>query len=96
MDNYKKRSLNAGTSQLPFLVNSIIVVVGSTIVSVVFGATAGYGLARYKFRGSSNLSFWILSTRMAPPIAFIVPMFVLMSGLGLLDTHIALIVSTSL
>src|SRR5476649_1456183 len=52
----------------------------------------GLGLSRFKFTGSASLSFWILSTRMAPPVAFVVPMYILFRNFGLIDTHAALIV----
>jgi len=53
---------------------------------------AAFGLSRFRFPGSASLGFWILSTRMAPPVAFLVPMFIIFRNLGLIDTHVALIV----
>lgn len=91
LQNYKDAFIGAW-SQLPFLVNSLIITIISTTIAVVFGAMTAYGLARFEFKGNKDLSFWILSTRMAPPIAFIVPMFVLIKALGLLDTWWALII----
>lgn len=91
LDNYRD-ALTGGTSNLPFVVNSLVASIGSTIIAVVFGAMAAYGLARFEFKGRSDLAFWILSTRMAPPIAFVVPMFMLIKSVGLLDTWWALII----
>jgi multiple sugar transport system permease protein len=91
LQNYKDAFIGSW-SQFPFVINSLIVTFVSTAISVGFGAMAAYGLARFKFRGSRDLAFWILSTRMAPPIAFIVPMFALMTALRLLDTYWALII----
>lgn len=91
LQNYQD-AFTGATSELPFLVNSLIVTMLSTALSVGLGAMAAYGLARFKFRGNRDLGFWILSTRMAPPIAFIIPMFVLIKAMGLLDTWWALII----
>jgi len=79
-------------SQVRFIANSLIATVLATAIAVAFGAMAAYGLARFEFKGRKDLAFWILSTRMAPPIAFIVPMFVLIKSIGLLDTWWALVI----
>lgn len=76
-----------------FLVNSLVVASVSTVVAVVLGALAAYGLARFTFRGSRDLAFWILSIRMTPPVAAIIPIFILMRMLGLLDTRAGLIIA---
>ncbi len=91
LDNYRV-ALTGGTSNLPYVINSLVASIGSTIVAVVFGAMAAYGLARFEFKGRGDLAFWILTTRMAPPIAFVVPMFMLIKSVGLLDTWWALII----
>jgi multiple sugar transport system permease protein len=74
------------------LLSSAIVTLVSTVLAIVFGAAAAYGLARYRFKGSRDLAFFILSTRMAPPIAFVLPMFLLFKTFGLLDTYFVLII----
>ena len=91
MNSYRT-ALTGSTSQLPYIVNSLICTVLATAVAVCFGAMAAYGIARFDFKGRKDLAFWILSTRMAPPIAFIVPMFVLIKAVGLLDTWWALVI----
>jgi multiple sugar transport system permease protein len=58
----------------------------------VLGSLAAYSIARYK-TGGDFLSFWILSIRMAPPIAGIIPIFIMMRYTRLLDKHAALILS---
>jgi multiple sugar transport system permease protein len=75
-----------------FLLNSIIVASGSTAVSLALGSLTAYGLARFKFRGSENISFWILSIRMMPPVAAIIPIYIIMKKVRLLDTPWALII----
>ena len=54
---------------------------------------AAYVLARYRFRGNADLGFWILSTRMTPPVAMLIPFFVLYVRTGLVDTYAGLIVA---
>jgi multiple sugar transport system permease protein len=76
-----------------FFRNSLIVGVGATVVGLLVGVPAAYVLARHEFRGRTDYDFWILSTRMAPPVAMLVPFFVLYRQLGLQDTHLGLIVA---
>lgn len=78
---------------LHMLVNTLIVSVGSTIFSLVFGTIAAYALARYKFRGRDDLAFYILSIRMFPPIVAALPIFMIFNSLNLLDTRIGLIIA---
>ena len=75
-----------------FLLNSIIVASTNTVLSLGLGSLTAYGLARFKFRGSENLSFWILSIRMMPPVAAIIPIYIIMKKVRLLDTPWALII----
>jgi multiple sugar transport system permease protein len=86
-----------GRSVIPYLINSAVIAAVSTVLATALGSMAAFGLSRFRFPGSASLSFWILSTRMAPPVAFLVPMFIIFRNLGLIDTHLALtIVYTSM
>ena len=80
-----------GRSVISYLINSVIVSAVSTLLAVVLGAMAAYGFARFSFAGKRHLAFWILSTRFAPPVAFIVPIYLMVQKAGLLDSHVALI-----
>jgi multiple sugar transport system permease protein len=71
--------------------NSLLIAVVSTIISIILGSLTAYGFSRHSIRGSDFLLFWILSLRMLPVIAVVVPFYLLFRALGLLDTHIALI-----
>lgn len=64
----------------------------STILSLLIGMPAAYSLARFRFPGRKDLAFYILSTRMFPPITISIPIFQTMHRLGFLDTWYALIV----
>lgn len=79
--------------------NSLIAATGSTILAVIIGAMAGYGLARYTYYWSllgwrnDNIAFWIISQRFLPPALFVVPFLLLYSRLNLIDTHFGLILA---
>lgn len=78
---------------LPMLFNTLVVSVGSTLFSLVFGTLAAYALARYRFRGRDDLAFYILSIRMFPPIVAALPIFMIFNHLNLLDTRLGLIIA---
>ena len=75
-----------------YIRNSVIVAAMNTAASIGLGSLAAYSLARFKFRGSDNLAFWILSIRMMPPVAAIIPLYIIMKNLHLLDTPWCLVV----
>jgi multiple sugar transport system permease protein len=75
-----------------YLLNSLLVTIASSALAVFLGAMAAYGLARFRFPGNRNIAFFILSTRFAPPIGFIVPIYLMVQRSGLLDEPIALII----
>ena len=71
--------------------NSVIIGFGSTFLSVFLGTLAAYAFSRYKIPLKDDLLFFILSTRMMPPIAVSIPIFLMFRGLGLSDTHAGMI-----
>jgi len=82
-----------GTSEyVGYLKNSAITAGVSTILSVVFGLFAAYAFSRFKIAGKGDLLFFILSTRMLPPVVVTIPIFLLYRQLGLYDTTIGLII----
>ncbi len=76
-----------------YAVNSLIAAGASTLIAVALGCLAGYGLARSHFRGKDHVSFWIISTRMAPIAAVVLPLFVIFRTTGLLGSTLGLIVA---
>ncbi|HYP46700.1 MAG TPA: carbohydrate ABC transporter permease [Propionibacteriaceae bacterium] len=76
-----------------FLVNSLVVSSVSTFIAVALGCMAGYGIAHWNSRHNKGLSFWIISTRMAPIAAVIVPLFVMFRTFGLVNTLPGLIIA---
>jgi len=88
------RSLFGGANDIGgYAVNSIVAAGASTIIAVGLGALAGYGLARSRFRGKDHVAFWIISTRMAPIAAVMLPLFVIFRATGLLGTTQRLVVA---
>lgn len=75
-----------------YFTNTLVVASVSTTFALVVGSLAAYSLARFKFRAGEQLSFWIISIRMTPPVAAAIPVFILMRRLGLLDTRLGLII----
>lgn len=82
-----------------YLLNSLIISTGNTLLVAILAILATYALSRYRIPGDQNIFFWTITNRMAPPAAFMLPMFLLYSRvlrLGnwqLFDTHIGLILA---
>ncbi len=72
-------------------VNSIVIGFGSTFLAVFLGTLAAYGFSRFKVPLKDDLLFFILSTRMMPPIAVAIPIYLMYRTLGLSDTALGMI-----
>jgi multiple sugar transport system permease protein len=82
----------AGPSNyLPRFLNSLIIAFGSTFCAVTLGTLAAYGFSRFKVPLKDDLLFFILSTRMMPPIAVAIPIYLMYRELGLSDTKVGMI-----
>jgi len=82
----------AGPSKfLPRFVNSLIIAFGSTFCSVALGTLAAYAFSRFRIPLKDDLLFFILSTRMMPPIAVAIPIYLMYRELGLSDTKLGMI-----
>lgn len=92
LDNYRGL-FTGGNNITPYLWHSVVTAGTSAVLSVVLGAPAGYGLARSRMRGKQHLSFWIISTRMAPIAAVVLPLFLMFRQLGLIDSLPGLILA---
>ena len=71
--------------------NSIIIGFGSTFLSVFLGTLAAYGFSRFRVPLKDDLLFFILSTRMMPPVAVAIPIYLMYRELGLSDTALGMI-----
>ncbi len=87
---------SAGEIFLKNFKNSMIIALSASVIAVVLGSMAGYGLARfdYKFGPFKNkdISFWFLSQLILPPVAIIMPLLILYRRLHLIDSHLGLII----
>lgn len=77
---------------LDFFQNSFIIAVISTLISLAIGSFAAYGFARYKWKKREDRAFWVLSQKFLPPMAVVIPYFMMASMAGLLDTRLVLII----
>lgn len=73
------------------LLNSLIIAVCTTFLAILLGTPAAYALARFEFRGKKELWFWFITNRMVSPIVLALPFFLIVRNLGMLDTHLVLI-----
>ena len=90
LENYV--SLFANRNMGAYLLNSLIVVGASVLLALAIGSLAAYGLARFRMgRLNDRLSFWVLAPRMIPPIAIVVPIFLILQQFGLLNRRLGLI-----
>ncbi len=72
--------------------NSLIVSISSVVISLMLGSLTAYGFSRYRIKGGDLAFGWILSLRFFPVVALAIPIYILFRLVGLLDTHIALII----
>tara|TARA_B100001027_G_scaffold140617_1_gene97779 strand:- start:158 stop:1018 length:861 start_codon:yes stop_codon:yes gene_type:complete len=83
-----------GRSPIPvlsYLRNSLIISFTSTFVAVLVGTIGGYGFARHNFNHKNKYFLIIMLTRTIPGISLSLPIFILFSKIGLIDTHLGII-----
>src|SRR6478752_4849698 len=75
------------------LTNSTVIAVSASILALILGTPAAYAIARFQFQTWKNrdIMVWFLSQRILPPVATVIPFYLVMRSLGLLDTQLALI-----
>ena len=84
----------AGTLDIAFmrnLDNSVLLSLASVALALVLGVPAAYAFARYRFKGSEEIAFTLLSFRFAPPLLVLLPLTLYFQQLGLADTYVGLI-----
>lgn len=88
----KRNMVIAGPSNYwPRFQNSLVIAFGSTFLAVLLGTFAAYGFSRFRVPLADDLLFFILSTRMMPPIAVAIPIYLMYRRLGLSDTALGMI-----
>ena len=93
MQGYKEMLTTHSTTFnfMQWLGNSVIVSLLTTAFSMIIATLGGYGISRFRFRGRGFLSYFILTTQVLPGSLLIIPLYVIMGNLQLLDTKIGLV-----
>ena len=73
------------------LLGSLVIGVVTTLLSVGLGTLAAYAFSRFRIKAKNDALFFILSTRMLPPVVVAVPIFLMFRAIGLLNTYAGLI-----
>ncbi len=76
--------------------NSLVVTLSATVISLILGTLAAYGLSRFSYKagpvGNADLTFFFISQRIMPPVVLAIPFFLMLGFLGLLDTIFGLVI----
>jgi sorbitol/mannitol transport system permease protein len=75
-----------------FLVNSIIIAGGSTVLGIIVAVPAAWSMAFVPSRRTKDILLWMLSTKMLPAVGVLYPIYLMFIHLGLLDTRVGLVV----
>jgi multiple sugar transport system permease protein len=93
LENFGK--LFQTTPFLAYLYNTLVISSITTVAALFFGSLAAYSFTRFRYPGSDLLPLFYLVMRMLPRFVLVIPYYLLMQGLGLLNTHAALILAYS-
>lgn len=85
LNNYGE-VLTSGKSLAPALLHSTVISLSTTLIALALGAAAAYALARLSIPGGDKVILLVLATQMFPGIVIVIPLFLVMSKLGLIDT----------
>jgi multiple sugar transport system permease protein len=72
--------------------NSAIISLTTMFICLILGVLASYAIARLRFKGSNTMVLVMMATQLVPPIVLVVPMYVIMRKMDLIDKHIGLII----
>jgi len=76
-----------------YFMNSMIIAVSNVILCLVIGLPAAYAFSRFKIFGEKHIFFYVLSTRMAPAIAIVLPLYMFFKEIGILNSYLAVIIA---
>jgi multiple sugar transport system permease protein len=77
----------------PYIWHGLVASISSSTIAIILGTLGAYGLSRGRFKQEKNISFWIISTRMAPAVVVIVPLYYIFRRVGILSSIPGLIVA---
>ncbi|KHO61669.1 ABC-type sugar transport system, permease component [Thermoanaerobacter sp. YS13] len=89
LENYKKLFIDLKFGII--ILNSLKVAFFSTVVVIIIATLSAYAISRYNFIGKKTLNLWIILVRIFPPVAFVVPLYLILRNLNILNTHLGLI-----
>ena len=89
LENYIRVMFESGIPRA--FLNSIIISVTATFITLVLGCLAGYGFSRYRFKGRRMLYVGLLYGQMMPAVVLIIPVYLVFSKIGLIDSYFSLI-----
>ena len=78
-----------------YFVNSMIIATSTTLVTLTVGTLAGYSLSRFEYPGRQGILFTFLGTQMLPLVLILIPFFLLMFSLNLIDSYVGIIIAHS-
>jgi sorbitol/mannitol transport system permease protein len=90
LENYA--AVQARSDYWAFASNSVVVAVGSTLLSTIIAIPAAWAMAFSPTRRTRGILLWMLSTKMLPPVGVLVPIYLIYRDIGLLDTRLGLVV----
>ncbi|HVL57275.1 MAG TPA: carbohydrate ABC transporter permease [Burkholderiaceae bacterium] len=86
LQNYRD-VLFGRASIVPNLWSSLVVSTSATLLTMLFAIPAAYAMARLKFRNKRATGFYVLATQMLPPVGLIIPYYLVLQRIGMLDTY---------
>lgn len=93
ISHYVELFSSTGNNFALYMGNSFIVASAAVLIGIVIGVPAAYSLSRMDIPGGHHISFWILSTRMVPPLAVLVPLYILFTATNLTGSLIGLTIT---
>lgn len=90
LSNYTK-VLDDRDALINAFTNSAIIAAGTTLLALALGSAAAYALARLRIPGGNKIALMVLATQMFPGIVIIIPLFILLSRLKMIDTHLGMV-----
>ncbi|RHP48536.1 carbohydrate ABC transporter permease [Clostridium sp. AF32-12BH] len=89
-DNFKQVLFHSNFAR--YFLNSAAISIAVTLISMIFAVMAAYGFCRYHIMGSERIKMGILFTKMFPGVLLSIPYYVIMKKMGLIDTHLGLVI----
>ncbi|MDP0929081.1 carbohydrate ABC transporter permease [Paracoccus onubensis] len=83
--------VNTRSDYLRYFWNSVVIAVGSTLLGLAVAIPAAWSMAFQPTKNTKNVLMWMLSTKMMPAVGVLVPVYLGLRSMGLLDTRIALV-----